>query len=1142
LLNLQEYLSNLLTIKMSGMAVKETSYYGSIETFINKIGSTLKPTVRTIINTKNVGSGIPDGGLFTKEQFSLLKDGFAEGTLPSRGVIEIKGTSENLKNTLESDQVKKYLTRYGQVLVTNYYQFQLVILDSNGNYKLHEKYNLAENEKQFWNELNKLKEFALKHEEGLTQFLKRVLLHKAPLNEPKDVAWYLASYAKDARRRIEQFDIPALNDVKVALEESIGISFNEKKGDHFFKSTLIQTLFYGVFSSWVLFCKEKENENSEFNWRLAGWYLKVPMIRSLFERVANQSQLGRLGLIEVLDYSAEVLNRINRTTFFEKFEEEDAVLYFYEPFLEEFDKELRKEMGVWYTPKEIVKYIVEKVDKSLKEELGIKLGLADKNVYVLDPACGTGAFIVEVIKKIQTTLASAGGDALTANDIKEAATKRIFGFEILPAPFVVAHLQIGVLLQKYGVPIESESERVGVYLTNSLTGWDPPKEKGKQLIAYPEMQEERDAAEKVKREQPILVILGNPPYNAFAGVSPKEEGGLIDEYKKGLTSEWGIKKYNLDDLYIRFFRLAERRISEKGGKGIVSFISNFSFLRDPSYVVMRKHLVSSFDKVYIDCLNGDSRETGKTTPDGKPDPSVFSTDFNKAGIRTGTTITTLIKHDIANLKGTDGKYFRQFWGTNKSNELLDSVENDNYEVIKPTKSNWFQFYPFKPEKNNYKNWPLISELCTKYFVGLEECRGGDLIETDRNKLIAKFKQYFDTSNTFEQLMPQLPSLTKRYSGFEPRAAREKLLKNGDFSLSNIKQLQVRPLEYQWCFYSTDKPLWNRSRPELVDQIDDDNFFIITRFKSQSKNEGYPASFTKFLFDKQTISRNPIAIPYKIKKSEELKKEKKKKITKQEGLFEDNTTVAFLPNLGEYTLKYLNDIGFGNTPTIEVSKLFWQHCMTILFTNTYIRENKVNLLINFPRVPLPNSKDLLEKSASLGAKLMQILDTDTKLEHNNFDLIKEIGVISSSTNSSVLENNLFVDGSWGTKTKGGVMPGHGTVVERPFNQTERNCFVLLGLSEELIEEYFGKTTFDIYMNTEVFWKNIPSKIWNFHIGGYQVLKKWLSYRERLIIDRNLSKEEVREFGNIAKRLGQLILLQSDLNNNYQNIKANTYTKS
>jgi predicted helicase len=146
---------------------------------------------------------------------------------------------------------------------------------------------------------------------------------------------------------------------------------------------------------------------------------------------------------------------------------------------------------------------------------------------------------------------------------------------------------------------------------------------------FAELEDERNAAAQIECEKQILAVLGNPPYNAFAGVGPEEEQGLVEPYKKDLskpTAEggWGIRKFNLDDLYVRFFRLAERRIAEMTGQGVISFISNFSYLSDPSFVVMRKRFLAQFDRLWLDCMNGGSRETGKLTPDGEPDPSAFS--------------------------------------------------------------------------------------------------------------------------------------------------------------------------------------------------------------------------------------------------------------------------------------------------------------------------------------------------------------------------------------------------------------------------------------------------------------------------------------------------------------------------------------
>ena len=303
--------------------------------------------------------------------------------------------------------------------------------------------------------------------------------------------------------------------------------------------------------------------------------------------------------------------------------------------------------------------MVARVDQVLRSELGISDGLADPRVVVLDPCCGTGAYLVEVLGKIAETLREKGDDALIAHDLKQAAISRIYGFEILPAPFVISHLQIGMLLHRLGAPFtDGTDERASVYLTNALTGWEPPTEP-KQHLLFAEMEQERDKAQAVKQHAPILVILGNPPYNGFAGVSPEEEDGLVEPYKAGLRS-WGITKNYLDDLYVRFLRIAERGIAEQNGEGVVCLISNFSYLGGPSHVTVREHLLDRFDAIWIDSMNGDSRETGKVTPQGDPDPSVFSTARNREGIQVGTTICLLARHRAHEPATTVA--FREFWG------------------------------------------------------------------------------------------------------------------------------------------------------------------------------------------------------------------------------------------------------------------------------------------------------------------------------------------------------------------------------------------------------------------------------------------------------------------------------------------------
>ena len=377
-----------------------------------------------------------------------------------------------------------------------------------------------------------------------------------------------------------------------------------------------------MFSAWVLWARQTPAPQGAFDWRTAVWHLRAPVIRALFQQLSDPGRLQPLGLVEVLDWTAAALDRVDREAFFARFNQGEAVSYFYEPFLEEFDPALRKQLGVWYTPAEVVRYMVARVDRALKDDLGIEDGLAGENVYVLDPCCGTGAYLAETLRRIATNLQGKGLGALTGAQVKKAATEWVFGFEIMPAPFVVAHLQVGLTMQALDAPLSDDgNERAGVFLTNALTGWEPREQ---QKLYIPELEEERDRAEQVKQDTPVLVILGNRPYNGFAGMAVGKE----EELKEAYRTVKDVKKpegQGLNDLFVRFFRMAERRITEKSGRGIVCFISNYSWLDGLSFTGMRERYLEAFDAIRIDNLNGDKYKTGKTTPDGRPDHSSFST-------------------------------------------------------------------------------------------------------------------------------------------------------------------------------------------------------------------------------------------------------------------------------------------------------------------------------------------------------------------------------------------------------------------------------------------------------------------------------------------------------------------------------------
>ena len=262
--------------------------------------------------------------------------------------------------------------------------------------------------------------------------------------------------------------LPALVAVRAALEDALGVRFEGERGARFFQSTLVQTLFYGVFSAWVLWSRDGSSPPGAdpFSWREAVWHLRAPVLRALFQQLSDpgtpEAPWSRGGT--GLDFSPRSIVWTG-LHFSSDFREGEAVPYFYEPFLEAFDPGLRKQLGVWYTPTEVVRYMVARVDRALKDDLGIADGLAADNVYVLDPCCGTGAYLAEVLRRIDANLQHRGLGALAGARVKQAATQRVFGFEIMPAPFVVAHLQVGLTMQELDASLDEEGvERPGVFL------------------------------------------------------------------------------------------------------------------------------------------------------------------------------------------------------------------------------------------------------------------------------------------------------------------------------------------------------------------------------------------------------------------------------------------------------------------------------------------------------------------------------------------------------------------------------------------------------------------------------------------------------------------------------------------------------
>ena len=810
----------------------------------------------------------------------------------------------------------------------------------------------------------------------------------------------------------------------------------------------------------------------------------------------------------MLDWTSAALDRVDRELFFERFDEGEAVQYFYEPFLEAFDPALRRQLGVWYTPSEVVRYMVARVDRALRDDLGIAEGLAAENVYVLDPCCGTGAYVSEVLKRIAHNLEGSGLGALVGSRVKQAATERVFGFEIMPAPFVVAHLQVGLAMRDLDAPLsDDENERAGIFLTNALTGWEPTVQKP---LPFPELEEERDRADRVKQDTPVLVILGNPPYNGFAGMAVDEERELSTAYRTTRLVQ-RPEGQGLNDLYVRFFRMAERRIAEKTGQGVVCFISNYSWLDGMSFTGMREHFLNAFDAIRVDNLNGDRYRTGKVTPDGSPDPSIFSTPSDPVGIQVGTAIATLVRR--ADHASAETVGFRNLWGQSKREELAETSEDKPgalYDTVSPALLLGLPFAPIAAS-GDWHEWPSLTDVFPVSFPGVKTSRDPFLVDVDLDRLKTRVADYFDDTLGHEEIVRLYPAAMKATARFDARSVRDELVERGGPCETGFVRYAYRPFDTRWLYWDADTKLLDEKRAEYKPHVFDGNMWLsaVPRLRRDS-------------IEPQSAVANQIASLHLNEWSASMFPA----YLRDEGLGFQGDGIQRRPNLSGVAQQYLERIG------ADVEDLF-HHVLAVLHDPAYREANAGALRMEWPRIPVPGWPDAagdevgaaeeLVTSASRGRELAALLDSDTPVSGVTTvpmrPELEALAVPSTTDGGNMAGDDFDVIAGWGHFGSGqAVMPGQGRVVERPYTSEEREA---MGDAVSAL----GDTTFDIYLNERAYWRNVPANVWGYKLGGYQVLKKWLSYRERKVLGRSLLPEEVQHFAEVGRRVGGILSLVS-----------------
>lgn len=997
----------------------------------------------------------------------------------------------------------------------------------------------------------------------LLEIFERSVTDYAPLADPADLAKVLARQARDAKDKLPE-DLKPVKPLLDDYHQALGLSFNidDEKGNRFFRSSLVQTAFYSLFAAWVLWDKVA-NTDARFEIDDAHAYLPIPFLDALLHDIRHPKRLKALGLEDHLARAIATLNRVNRPLFrarmtFPTVDEQTtaaAITYFYEPFLEAFDPKLRDELGVWYTPPEIVRYQVRRVHHILKTELNRPRGLADPDVVVLDPCCGTGAYLLEVARCIAEEAKADGDEAAIGLELCRAFQERIIGFEILTAPFAIAQLQLYLLLDSLGARPDPE-KRLTIFLTNALSGWH---DSGNVKLTFPEMREEFDASQEVKRNAKIIVVIGNPPYDRFAGAAQAEEAGLVARYKgielvddletktkqvkrdefgnpkkkqRGqslLYLEYGVRKQLLDDLYIRFYRMAEERIGEMAEFGVVSFISNSSYLTGRSHPIMRKSLLSNFHQMWIDNLNGDKYRTGKLIPAGLPgagtaDQSIFTTDMDPRGIQPGTAIVTLVKRSEAKTAPTaTAVYYRDFWGlaNAKRTELIAALPTGEgqtstpYQTVTPTRESRWRLSPTMVE-GGFEAWPGLDELFPKSYQGVNHNRGieGGIIGYSRHEVEQRLAAYFD-SMSFAEALAAFPEIGAERARYEPEQAWTQLKAEGHFQAQAVKDFLTFPLDQRHIYYVDQHKWLNEARPDLAANIGD-NEFLLTVPEPRKVSEARPV-FATTLANLHVHERGSVVFPRE---------------TRGDDLLSDRDA-----NIGEKTWRILR-AHFGLTGERRdadartfVGKLF-RVSFAILHAPAYQAEHKSALSADWAHLPIPKDRELFEGLVTTGEQVTRLLDANRDAR----DVIEAvlgreraaaIGPLKRADGGNLRSADLKITITYWGGGKGRWRPRHFGVDDAPL--------------EAWGEGVWGERTGDLHISDDAFFAHVPEAVWTFQLGGYPVLKKWLGYRQADRRDGHpLTDGERKWFRQIIQRIAALLALGPELDALYQRAAADAFT--
>lgn len=1045
-----DYLKKLANAYSIGNATEHT-YRAALQEFVQSV----LPGIVATNEPKRSACGAPD--------YIVTK-----GNVPL-GYIEAKDIDVQLSKVERDEQMKRYLGGLSNIILTDYLEFRWYV---NGQHR--------ETGRMASVVAGKIKANKIGCEQ-VVKLLELFLTTSTPtVNSPSELAGRMAKLARIMRNSIS---LTLAEEMK--NDDAHGTLYSQFDG---FRQTLIhdlqpeafadmytQTICYGMFAA-----RCNAGNQGQFSRQSAGQALPKtnPFLRRMFDHIAGIDLDDRIAW--AVDDLAELLGKTDMEAILANFgkrtRREDPVVHFYESFLAAYDPAMRESRGVYYTPEPVVTYIVHSIDHILKTAFNLPDGLADSSrigdanslhkVQILDPATGTGTFLHNVVEHIHESFLDEQG--MWSGYVAKHLLPRLHGFELLMAPYTVAHLKLGLFLKETGYDLQS-SERLRIYLTNTL---EEAHSKTDSLIAH-WIADEANAASGVKKDKPVMVVLGNPPYSGNSANTGEWISGLlrgVDKFSNTKTANYfEVDGHSLDernpkwlnDDYVKFIRFAQWRI-EQTGYGVMAFISNHGYLDNPTFRGMRQSLMETFDDIYILDLHGNSKRKEKALDGGK-DENVFD-------IQQGVVIGIFVKKE-----NSGGEKTLRHFG-------LQGLRKGKYEYLSENSTATTEWAELTPQAPFYLFVPQDRELLPEYEMGWKVSDSFPVnsvgIVTARDKLTIKFdaEDVWNTVNTFASLSEEVARNTFQL-GPDARDWKVTLaqadLKKTVPDKGKIVPILYRPFDKRYTYYTGNSRGFHcMPRNEVMQHLlAGENLGLIVM--RQVAVEGNYCHFltTNTLVDNRAFYSNkgimsmfPLYLYPESATGDQhyLGMETDRKA---------NLSPKFIADFSaKLEMTYIPD-GKGNLSATFGPEDVFDYLYAVFHSPTYRSRYAEFLKMDFPRLPLTSKTELFRQLCQLGAELVGLHLMERK--------IPDIAKFPLT----------------GDDTIAGIRYSEPTEAEK------------------------GK----VWINADQYFDGVSTEVWNFHVGGYQVCHKWLKDRKGRVLDI----DEKGHYKQIVAALAETIRLMAEV---------------